>query len=143
MSLTLINSPGLLILLGSLQIQLDEAATRLASHEAAVRASHQRNQLASLRAQLNALQQAPPSGPAQAPTSAADDKGTALRGQFVKSLVDLPVDRTLCENILQQVSLAFMADGKGLCQACQSKHIQKQHNSDLQDFLCIFSTIPC
>ena len=60
-----------------LQAQLDEAATRLASHEAAVRASHQRNQLASLRAQLNALQQAPPSGPAHIPAPPAADKGTS------------------------------------------------------------------
>ena len=52
-----------------MQAQLDDTALRLAAHEAALRGSQQKQQLASLRAQLNALQHAPPSGPA-ADTSA-------------------------------------------------------------------------
>ena len=67
------------------QAQLDEAAARLANHEAAVRASSQRSQLASLRAQLNALQQAPPSATAQPPAAPAAVKGTVTMVALIKA----------------------------------------------------------
>ena len=53
------------------QAQLDDTAVRLAAQEAAFRGSQQKQQLAALRAQLNALQHAPISGPAPAQQASA------------------------------------------------------------------------
>lgn len=56
-----------------IQAQLDDTAVRLAAQEAALRGAQQRQQLASLRAQLNALQHAPISSPATLPAKQASN----------------------------------------------------------------------
>lgn len=60
--------------------QLDDTAVRLAAQEAALRGSQQRQQLAALRVQLNALQNAPMTAPLSAPapqTGPVGSPGTA------------------------------------------------------------------
>lgn len=58
------------------QAQLDDTAVRLAAQEAALRGAQQRQQLASLRAQLNALQHAPISSPGTLPAKDASSSPT-------------------------------------------------------------------
>lgn len=63
-----------------IQAQLDDTAVRLAAQEAALRGSQQRQQLASLRAQLNALQHAPISSPTTIPAKHATPAPTQHAG---------------------------------------------------------------
>ena len=73
------GAPALLFVTLSLfwiQAQLDDTAVRLAAQEAALRGAQQRQQLASLRAQLNALQHAPISSPATLPAKQATNSPT-------------------------------------------------------------------
>ena len=66
-----------------IQAQLDDTAVRLAAQEAALRGAQQRQQLASLRAQLNALQHAPISSPATLPAKQATNSPTHDAGVVV------------------------------------------------------------
>ena len=77
-----LQAPHLHCELCDTQAQLDDTAVRLAAQEAALRGSQQRQQLASLRAQLNALQHAPISAPATLPAKQASAMPAQHAGRY-------------------------------------------------------------